>query len=160
MSAFAKKFNDTIFNQHNVKNEYIHTFLLTINSNQAYTTHESATLAKNEFISLLRELMSNFDECVHIYKNKSSRAIVFVDFDDIIHNLSVNTGVEIGSKLHRIHCHIILRWTTDLPYFFQIDTHKIRTFFVNSGKSFYVNVKFVKDTDDVSRYIRKQLNTF
>lgn len=152
--SFKDKFDE---NSKNVKNNksFTHRFLLTINTNNAYTTQEEALNAKKQLLGVLRRFMQDMESFIRIYKSKTNRKKVDVEFKNIAKDIDVNVGVEIGHLQKRLHTHIEIKWETLDPYFFQFSQTDINNWFKQRNLNYYVNIKWIADVNNVFRYIKK-----
>lgn len=141
----------------NNNNNITHTFLLTINSNKAVTTEEEAEMLKRHLMNSLAKMFSVFEEFVDIYMagNYIHKKKANVSFDDVAHDIKVNPQYEIGSKLKRIHTHIIIKWDSSPKYFFQINMASLKNWLNNNVGAVYCNVRWIKGDSEIFRYINK-----
>jgi hypothetical protein len=143
--------------EQNNNNNITHTFLLTINSNKAARTEEEAENLKRAITKGLGLLFSSFEDFVDIYLSGtySHKRPANVEFSDVAHDIKVNPQIEIGTKLKRVHTHIIIKWDSSPKYFFQINMRSLKIWLENNLGPVYCNVRWVKGDSEIFRYINK-----
>lgn len=146
--------------EQNDNDNITHTFLLTINSNKAAKTEEEANNLKKFILKGLSSMFSSFEDFVEIYLsgNYLHKRKANVSFTDVAYDIKVNPQVEIGSKLKRIHTHIIIKWDSSPKYFFQINMRALKIWLHNNIGPVYCNVRWVKGDSEIFRYINKGQN--
>ena len=120
------------------------TFLLTINSNASVLSQKDPKAI--EFKENILNILDNIID--YIITNEG------YDIDNSM-IINIDSHTEIGTKNHRIHNHSVINIQHN-------SNIKIDTKAITKDYGYYVNVKYVKHSNDLTRmlnYLRKQINT-
>jgi hypothetical protein len=129
---------------------------VTINPGRAYTDKASLKAAKDALTEKVDMIFGNLEEYLEVFKPAGNDFVRMnltrEQLDRLIVKGDVESHVEIGSKMHRLHTHCLVTLEHNPMVNMRLNVRKLRA--VLGGG--HLDVKFIKDHNlDLLRYIRK-----
>mgnify|MGYP007122154680 CR=1 FL=1 len=125
-------------------------FLVTMNTNRSFIDPDEAQQESIRMRRLVEEIFSNFDDYLIEYtKVKGSNNKIemkphpYADVDNPS-NVTVSSHAEIGSAMHRLHVHTIVRFQHSPSLAYRVNVNKLRAYLRTQGIA-HLDVKFIKD---------------
>lgn len=135
------------------------TFLVTINTQKAFTDPDRAAAAKGAVSEMVSEILADFGYYLKMYRPETvdgQKSYVQVELDQgQIRDGDADARFEIGGKFHKMHVHAKVSFEHDIGYGFQVDLKKLRG---DLPVGFHLDVKYLRDASaNATRYIHKAL---
>lgn len=145
----------------------VSTFLLTVNTNKASSSVEMAERLKEQLEDHLQHIFDNIEDYMIAFEKEYMIAFekeeggkggvvhheLSIDIGKAIKSGSIETGIEIGGTMHRLHSHSLIRFEHSPDINFKMNLTKLRQSLPQGTK---VQVRWIKDTQlDLLKYIKK-----
>lgn len=148
----------------------VSTFLLTVNTNKASSSVEMAERLKEQLEDHLQHIFDNIEDYMIAFEKeevgmgegrgegeRGGGGVVHhelsIDIGKAIKSGSIETGIEIGGTMHRLHSHSLIRFEHSPDINFKMNLTKLRQSLPQGTK---VQVRWIKDTQlDLLKYIKK-----
>jgi hypothetical protein len=131
------------------------TFIITVNTNKAFTSKEAAKKCKQQLLEYFNIVNSNIEDYLLCYSIQQDTYLRINLESSYIKSGDIEMAVEIGTKFSRLHIHSLVRFVHNDDIAIKFDIKKLRSVF---PKGTYCNVRFLKDNElDLLKYIRKDM---
>lgn len=128
-------------------------FLITINSQRAYTDIDDARRAALWMRDTVSTIGEDFASYLKMYRNDPEERVQVAMDDRQIQDGTVEPHIEVGKKFHKLHSHTVVTFSHSSRYSFRVDLAKLRA---DLPRGFHLDVKYIPDGKSrAEHYARK-----
>ena len=134
-------------------------FLVTINTQRAYTDVATFAKAKREFRDELEALYADIERYLDVYRETDKHYVKLrvsrSQLDQLIVRGDIEQHMEVGARVHRLHSHALVTIEHDPSVVFRMNLKAMRA---SLSPSYHLDVKFIRDQAfSIRRYVRKSV---
>ena len=129
-------------------------FLITINTQKAFTDVDRAMDVKGFLKNMMTEILGNFGNYLKMYIPDGNKKYIQVPLNlNQVRDGDSDARFEVGGRQHRLHVHAKVSFEHDVGYGFQVNLPKLRG---DLPRGFHLDVKYLRDASaNAKRYIHK-----